>query len=238
MSGAGSTGATPSEAHRGDGAGLVLDRHRPTLRDLLAQVPRRRRPLLWAAAAVLCAALAAGAWLLVFEAGDRGTEYVHRGAPAFNFAYPADLEPVRPQGTDIVRLERRREDGLFLDSFAVSPLSLPAYGGDAGGFLPAYADREIAALRRRHPEFELVQEGKTRVIETSGYAIVWQARQGERRLYGRTVLLPEPVPGARRGARLEILATPAAGAGNAGEAGSRGATKRPYRTFRFGTEGP
>jgi hypothetical protein len=217
------------------GPGLVLDRHRPTLLDLLGErIPRRR---LVAAAVLLGAALVVAAWLIARGAG-RGVEYVHRGAPVFNFAYSDDLELVKPQGSELVRVERRREDGLFLDSFAVSPLSLPAYRGDPGGFLPAYADRELAVLRRRYPEFELVKEGKTRVIEASGYGLVWQARQGERRLYGRTVLLPEPGPGSRRGARLQLLATPAAGVSSAGETGSRGAAKRPYRTFRFGTEVP
>ena len=219
--------------------GLVLDRHRPTLRDLLgpplARAPRWVRRVV---AALLVAAVALAAWAVLNRSSARGIEYVRRAPPAFNFAYTPDMRPVRPQGEELVRLERRRPDGLFLDSFAVEELSLPPYRGDAGGFLPAYADREIAALRRRYRELELVEEGKTRVVEVPGYGIVWQARDGERRLYGRTILLPEPVPGTRSGARLEMVVTPAAGASRATDAGARGATKRPYRTFRFGTEGP
>ncbi len=218
---------------------LVLDRYRPTLGDVVrGRSGRRARwglALLLAAVALAAVALAA---LVAFSPSNRGTEYVHRETPAFNFAYTEDMQLVRARGDEYVRVERRRDDGLFLDSFAVLPLALPAYRGDAGGFLPVFADRELAALRRRYDELELVQEGKTRVVETPGYSLVWRARQGDRRLYGRTVLLPEPVPGTRRGVRLEMVVTPAAGAATATDAGARGATKRPYRTFRFGTEGP
>lgn len=219
-------------------AGLVLDRYRPTLRDLLAPRAARWPPLArWGAvlAAVVVAVVAA--WL-VLRPQSRGIEYVQRAPVAFNFAYTADLARRPPEGQELVRLVRRRADGLFLDSFAVEPLALPRYRGDVAGLLPALADREIAELRARHSEFELVEEGKTRINEVPGYAIVWQGRQGERRLYGRTVLLAEPVPGPRAGVRLQVLATPAAGTANAGEVGSRGSTKRPYRTFRFGSEVP
>jgi hypothetical protein len=226
-------------AGRRGAPGLVLDRYRPTLAELVRGRSGRRARwglgLLLAAVAVVAVGLAA---LWAFSPSNRGTEYIHREAPAFNFAYTEDMELARPQGDEYVRVERRRDDGLFLDSFAVLPLRLPAYRGDVGGFLPAFADRELAALRRRYDELELVQEGKTRVVETPGYSLVWRAREGERRLYGRTVLLPEPVPGARGGVRLEMVVTPAAGAATASDAGARGATKRPYRTFRFGTEGP
>ena len=47
-------------------------------------------------------------------------------------------------------MERRR-GSLFLDSFAVEPLSLPPFRGDVSGELPVYAEREIAALRKRFP---------------------------------------------------------------------------------------
>jgi hypothetical protein len=241
MSGGGDKPAPAAGVPAGEraGSGLVLDRYRPTLADLVRGRSGRRARwglgLLLGAVAVVAVALAA---LWAFSPSNRGTEYVQREAPAFNFAYTEDMKVVRPQGDEYVRVERRRDDGLFLDSFAVLPLRLPAYRGDVGGYLPAYADRELAALRRRYDELELVQEGKTRVVETPGYSLVWRARDGERRLYGRTVLLPEPVPGTRGGVRLEMVATPAAGAATASDAGARGATKRPYRTFRFGTEGP
>ncbi len=217
--------------------GLVLDRYRPTLRDVLGSrlgiVPR---PLRWVLA-VVAAGLVALLAYQVLKPADRGIEFIQRAPIPFNFAYTSALAPEPAQGDEFVRLVRR-QDGRFRDSFAVEPLVLPAYDGEVGGFLPLYADREIAALSRRFDEFELVEEGKTRVILVPGYGIVFRARLGERRLYGRVVLLPEPVPETRRGAKLVLLATPAAGATKAADVGFVGATKRPYRTFRFGTEPP
>ena len=182
--------------------------------------------------------VAAAAWLVLRRADPPGqTSYVVREPVAFNLR-AGDVLVRRPaRGDELLHLERRRGD-LFLQSFAVAPLALAPYRGEAGGVLPIAADREIEALARRWPEFELVQEGKTRINEVPGYAIVFQARLGERRLFGREVLLPEPRPGARGGVRLLILATPAAGVSRATEVGVRGVTKTPYRTFRFGVTPP
>jgi len=214
---------------------LVLERHRPTLGDLL-----RRAPLaLKAGLALLALVLVAGAAWLVLRRADppRQVSYIVREPVAFNLR-AGDVLVRRPvRGDELLHLERRRGD-LFLQSFAVSPLALAPYRGEAGGVLPIAADREIEALARRWSEFELVQEGKTRINEVPGYAIVFQARLGERRLFGREVLLPEPRPGARGGVRLLILATPAAGVSHATEVGVRGVTKTPYRTFRFGVTPP
>jgi hypothetical protein len=185
-----------------------------------------------AALGVVLALLAA--WV-VLRPEDDGVELVQRSPIAFNFHYPPVLKRVAPSGDHFVELERKR-DGLFLDSFAVAPLSLPAYRGDASGALPAFADREVERLRRRYAEFEWVQEGKTRINEVAGYTISFRARLGERRLYGRSVLLPEP--GTRRGVTLLLLATPAAGVPNAEEVGLHGPVKTAYRSFRFGTEKP
>jgi len=58
------------------------------------------------------------------------------------------------------------------------------------------------------------------------------------RMYGRVVLLAEPVSGSRDGFRIVMLATPKGGADKAGDVAARGVLKTPYRTFRFGTRGP
>ena len=58
------------------------------------------------------------------------------------------------------------------------------------------------------------------------------------RLYGRLVLLPRPARGTRSGVKMLLLATPDAGANKASDVGARGPLKTPYRSFRFGTEGP
>jgi hypothetical protein len=197
-------------------------------------MPRFVRVAVWVVGVLL--AVGVFAWWLWPE--DDGIDVVVERPIAFNLRYPPGYERLPAGDGDLLRLERRRDDGLFLDSFAVRQLDLPAYEGDVSAVLPVYADRELEALRGRFADFELVEEGKARVNEVVGYLLAFQAREGERRLYGRVVLLPEPVPGARRGVRLEMLATPSAGAGGATDVGVRGAIKMPYRSFRFGTEKP
>ncbi len=123
------------------------------------------------------------------------------------------------------------------DEFTVEPLELPAYTGDVGGVLPVEASREVERLKERFPNLELVEEGKVRINRAAGYSLVFRASRSPR-MYGRLVLLPEPVPGARTGVKLLMLATPAGGAGKARDVGTSGAVKTPYRSFRFGTEGP
>jgi hypothetical protein len=219
--------------------GLVADAHRPTLSELagprLARLPAAVRIALAVVGAALLLALLA---LIVLRPGDDVTEYVKRSGLTFNFRYPDPLVRAAPRGEEIVRLQSVRPDGLFVQSFAVEPLRLPAYRGDVGGLLPIVADGEMAKLAQRFRQFELVQEGKTRLNQVPGYAITFRARLGQRRLLGREVLLAEPVPGSRRGVRLLLLATPSAGISRAEDVGVHGAIKRPFRTFRFGTEAP
>ncbi len=151
---------------------------------------------------------------------------------AFNLRYPSDMHKLTPSDGEYLHLQRKG-----LDEFIVEPLQLPAYTGDVGGALPVQASREMAALRQRFPDLEPVEEGKTRINRVAGYSIVFRASR-KPRLYGRVVLLPQPAPGARDGVKLVMLATPDGGADKARDVGTRGELKTPYRSFRFGTEGP
>jgi hypothetical protein len=233
--------------------GLVLDEHRPTLADLLRpRLARAPRWLRWALAAVLVVVVLLVFWRVFAGESSGETHYVHRGALEFNFRYPDAMHRAPARAPELVRVERTR-DGLFLDSFAVEPLALPPFRGNVSGLLPAYADQEIEALRKRFPQdFELTREGKARVNAVPGYDVQFRARLGERRLFGRLVLLPEPAAGedladptgelenarSRRGVKLLMLATPASGAVRPRDVGARGNLKTPFRSFRFGTEGP
>ena len=212
---------------------LVLDRHRPTLAQVSAGWPAWARRA--ALAAVALVVLAVIVKVALPASGERA--YVHRGDPAFNFLVSSGFKPVRAQGDEIVRFEAARGQ-TFLQSFSVAPLALPAYRGDLGATLPAIADAEIARLRQAYSDVQIVQEGKTRVNLIPAYSISFASRLGARRLYGRDVLVPEDKPGARTGVRLLLFATPAAGVGLATDVGIRGGTKKPYRSFRFGTERP
>jgi hypothetical protein len=210
-------------------APIVAPEHRPTLGETLAPLPR---PARWAVVAVLGLLLIGLVIALTGNATADGERLV-RGKPlAFNLRVPPGMQEIEPAAGEWAHLERKGKD-----SFVVQPLRLPAYKGDVGGVLPVAATRELDALRKRFPALEPVEEGKGRINQAAAYSVVFRASR-KPRLYGRLVLLPQPVPGARDGVKLLLLATPEAGAGKASDVGTRGQLKTPYRSFRFGTEAP
>ena len=174
----------------------------------------------------------AAIFLLARGTTEDGVRTVVRKPVAFNLRYPSDMKKVAPSNGEYLHLQRKG-----LDEFIVEPLQLPAYKGDVGGALPVQASRELTELRKRFPDLEPVEEGKTRINRVAGYSIVFRASRSPR-LYARVVLLPQPLPGAVDGVKLVMLATPEGGADKARDVGTRGELKTPYRSFRFGTEGP
>lgn len=213
----------------------VLPEYGPTLPELLGpRLPAWALRLIGGLA--VAAALAVAVAIAVPGGGD-----VHvvssAGGAQFNFIHDMRLAPVEPRAGEVLRLESRSR-GRFVQAFSVLPLSLPPYTGAPGGVLGVMADREIAALAHDREQFELVGEGKARVVEAAAYQILYRARLGERRLFGRLVLLPSVDPGARKGVKLLIEATPIAGVPRAADVGVRGLTKKPFRSFRFGAERP
>jgi hypothetical protein len=214
-------------------AGLVAPEFRPTLRDELAGMRRRAR---WPVIALLALIVLVALALLLRSSGQPGTQVVHRGNVAFNLRYTGPLKQVDPGPGELLHLEWRQR-GRLLASFVVEPLRLPAFEGDVGGVFPLVASRDQDALRGRFPALEPVEEGKARVNKVPAYSATFRASR-KPRLYGRVVLLAAPEPGARGGFRIVMLATPEGGADKAGDVAARGILKTPYRTFRFGTEGP
>src|SRR5688572_15179585 len=100
----------------------------PSLGDLLAprwrSLRRGTRRALIAAAVAVVAVAALGVRAAV--GGDH--EFVHREAPTFNLRWHEPLLRVATQPGEYLRLESRR-GSLFLESFAVRRLELPAYRG-------------------------------------------------------------------------------------------------------------
>ncbi len=214
-------------------SGVVLPEFRPTLRDELARLkPRARWPVIGLLVLIVVIALA----LLVRKSEQPGTHVVHRGPVSFNLRYTGPLKRVAAGPGELLHLEARN-GGKVIASFVVEPLRLPAYSGDIGGILPIVATRDQEALKARFPGLEPVEEGKARVNQVPAYSSTFRADR-KARLYGRVVLLAAPQPGARDGFRIVMLANPAGGADKAGDVAARGMLKTPYRTFRFGTEGP
>ena len=204
----------------------------PTLLQLLA--PRRLAVRVAAGAAAVAIVLAAVAIAIASRPDE--TEVLIRKPITLNFIYGSQFDRVQRAGM-IIALRHESPDGLFLDSYALRPLTLPAYRGAVGGMLPIYAGRYVRTLARRYPGYEFIGEGRARINNAIGYAVTFRASIGRRRLYARHYLLVEEEPeGRRRGVVLEIDSTPAAGTPNADEIGNHGALKTPLRSFRFGED--
>jgi hypothetical protein len=195
-----------------------------------------RRPFRLATIALLALVALVAVLLLVRKSEQPGTRVVHQGDPAFNLRFTGPLKQIANGPGELLHLEWR-ERGVLLASFVVEPLRLPPYSGDVGGTFPLVASGEQDELARRFPALEPVEEGKARVNQVPAYSSTFRASR-KPRLYGRVVLLAAPVPGARDGFKITMLATPDGGADKAGDVAARGVLKTPYRTFRFGTQAP
>jgi hypothetical protein len=169
----------------------------------------------------------------LLAARPKGTHVVHHGVPVYNLFYPGSLQRVQPGPGELLHLEHRRS-GQLVSSFVVQPLKLPAYKGNPGGMLPILAEKELAALRRRIPGMEPVEEGKARVNNAAGYQLSFYASR-KPLVYGRLVLLPKPGRHPRQAVRLLVLGTRAGGNTKLTDLGNAGELRSPYRTFKFGT---
>jgi hypothetical protein len=216
---------------------LVAQEFRPTLREELAH---RRPATRWAISGVL--ALIALAWLVwVLVPRSNGTHFVHRSAPVFNLRYAPSFERLAPQRGEFLHLRRRRH-GRDTDSFSVSRLTLPPYRGDVAGLLPVYAEQVLGELRAAYPGLKLLEEGRARVNLVPGYYLLFRVGSGPSRMFGREVLLPEPVAGgvagSRTGVRMALRTWRGSGVTQARDLGAVGWLRTPYRSFRYGTEAP
>jgi hypothetical protein len=210
---------------------LVRAEHRPTLGDVLARrSPRTRRAIV-----ALLALIVLGALALRLASGQNGVHYVHDAAPVFNLRHSGAFTQLKPQRDELLHI-RRKLKGRVVDSFAVRRLVLPPYQGDVNGLLPTYAEKVLAELRAAYPGLALIEEGKARVGLVPGYSILFRVGSGRDRMFGREVLLPQPVPGTRTGVRMALRTWRGSGISQPRDLGTRGALRSPYRSFRYGTE--
>ena len=220
-------------------ARVVRPEYGPSLPELVG--PRLRglpRPLRLGALALIVLVVIL-ALVALRDGATKRASFVHRAAPAFNLAYPKGVTRVAAHRGELLRLEQHRGD-LFLASFAVEPLRLPAYAGQPDGIFPAFAEQLKTDLSQRFAGFQSVTpEGRVRLNEiTTGYSVLFRAKLGERTLYGRAVMLGPPKAGERDTDLLLMLATPAAGISGPDAVGYDGLMTIPYRSFRFGTSQP
>jgi len=211
----------------------VKPEYGPTLGRMLS--PRWRRASRLArgvviAACVLLLALIAGLVLTLEPA-----RYSHGGGFPFSFTYRG-LYRQAPEPGGYARVAAHYPDGSVKYSFAVNPLVLPPYKGEASGAVPVYATGYWHHVEARFPGLKRRGEGKTRVNKVPAYQVLYDVRLDGREEYGRNVLLLPEHPGARRG--VEIVMLTAAGASSEvkepSEVASGGVLLRPLKTFSFG----
>jgi len=205
----------------------------PTLGRLLAPWWRRSSRLVHGAVVAAGTALVVVAVALVLTLEP--ARYSQGGSPAFSFTYRG-LYRTAPEAGGYVRIDARYPDGSLKYSYAVNPLRLPPYQGEASGALPVYATGYAERLASRFQDLVLRGEGKTRVNKVPAYQVLYETRVDGREMYGRNVLLLPEEEGARVG--VEIVMLTAVGATSevkeAGEVASGGVLLRPLKTFSFG----
>jgi hypothetical protein len=206
----------------------------PTLPELLGPRVRALPRFVRLALALLGVVVVALLLWAVFLRGSSapGAVIVVREPMAFNFVHRAPLERTAPGQGELVRVAGRGQ------AFAVSSLKLPAYRGDAAGFLPVYATQIQTEMARRFPEFMVRLEGRANVNRIQGYELLFQYRRpGGQLAYGRRILLL-PTSTARDGVDLLLTATRTPAVARVDAVGRNGALKTSLRSFRFGTERP
>ena len=129
---------------------------------------------------------------------------------AFSTPYPRSmtLEPA-PRGA-ILLLEQHDSSGRLVASFEVSPLRLPAYGGEISGILAVTALNYIRAFTQAAgPTYRYGSSGRTRIDNLPGYTYTYSRSIDGTRYYGRVVWLTPQVTG-KRGLLMALLTLPSA----------------------------
>jgi hypothetical protein len=208
----------------------------PTLPELLGPriraLPRAARLALAAVGALIVLLLL---WAL-FVRGEGATTkkraVIVRQPIAFNFVYRHPFRKQPPLAGELARVGSKDQ------SFSVRELRLPAYGGDAAGFLPLYAATLEQQMAKDLPDFAWRSDGRANINKQQGFEIVFQFRRSDgTRMYGRRILLLPNVT-ARQGADIWAVAPRSPAIVRADDVGHNGGLKTALRSFRFGTERP
>jgi hypothetical protein len=201
----------------------------PTAPELIrGRLSRRSRVAVLAVALLVVVAVV----VLLATRSDGLTELKHTSGPQFTLLYPpAQVHKVKPGPGEIVRFRSRR--GKLRMLVAVRRLTLPAYQGSVSGLLPVFADRQAAALARELPGFRLRTDGKARVNDAPGYQLRYRAG----RTQGTDVFVV-PADGDRDGVLLRFRQTNPPGGLSQPQKDLVKATKKAFRSFRFGLDRP
>ena len=215
-------------------ANLVLPEYGPSGPELI----RRRlgpRALRWLAA-VVAVVVAGLVTLIATQSGDGLTQLEHRSKPVFTLLHPPrQVRRVAPAPGELVRLRSQR--GPLEMTVTVRRLTLPAYEGSVSGFLPIYADQHVRALAAELPGFRAGTDGKARVNKAPGYQVRYEAGTAARHTTGMDILVV-PEDGDREGVILRYRQTNPPGRLGAAGRDLIKATRKAFRSFRFGLDRP
>jgi hypothetical protein len=186
-------------------------------------------------AAVIALAVLVVAIKLILD--DGRVQLTVHGKPSFNVLYdPGQLHRAAAQPGELMRLEGNRPH-VTVD-FTVRRANLPPYSGDViGGQLPLYTAQYAQRLKGQLPDFALGDEGKARLNKAPGYQIGYTSGTAGHITYWREIFL---MPKADEADRTVVLRMRQAFNGRAGPRGRAllKATKKAFRSFRFGTHRP
>ena len=164
---------------------------------------------------------------------EDGTHVVREEPLAFNLRYPDPMREIAPAAGEWLHLEReglrhvrRRAAAAARRTRATSAACCPCR--------PRASWRRSASASRTSSRSRRARRASTRSRATR-----WSsAPAASRGSTAGSCCCPQPGQGTRDGVKLLLLANPDAGADKARDVGTRGPLKTPYRSFRFGTEGP
>jgi hypothetical protein len=168
---------------------------------------------------------------------DGRAQLTVHGTPSFNVLYdPSKLHSVAPQPGELMRLQGRSP--TVTTELTARRANLPPYKGDViGGQLPLYAAQYAHRLAPKLPGFALGDEGKARVNQSPGYQIAYTSGPPAQRSFWREVFV---MPDESKPAQTIVLRMRQTFSGRAGARAQAlvKATRKAYRSFRFGTSRP
>ena len=180
---------------------------------------------LWLAVAALGVVAVAVLLFLMLRPTPGQSGVVIRKPVTYNLIYTDAMQPVKPRGGETLRLQTRAGPP---QSFAVRPLTIPAYRGDVSAELTFMSARLIDEMTSQYPGFIWRSDGRVNINKQPGYQIVFQATIDGRTTYGKRVLLvsgPDPPP--HTGLDMTLLAERSTAVPKADSVAANGALKTP-----------
>ena len=215
-------------------ASLVRSEFGPALPVLL-----RRHRLRWLVPAlVVLAAIAIAVLALARSAGSQttGATLIHR-EPDFSMLFAAgDVSRVEPRSDEYAHLEARGKH-VELD-VTVQPLPRLRGAEPTLADLPIVADLIIEGQQRHKDAYTVLEEGRARLNDATGYQVRWRSGPDAAPVFGHDVLLvPEP-PSAGPGLLVSLRQHNARARLGPDDRRLAYLAKRAFRSLRFGTERP